>query len=196
MVMSLLKSEVCDVLSPVPDCRVVYNSQPPRKLCIRTPAPLALLLTPTDSRGWWLVDAAGTSTSTSSSNRKASDPLPPPSCTPPGAHQLRRVRSPHLQPVRASLLSQLKHVTDEERRGRRRKEKKSQRRGGSLQSALVHSCSRVLFTPQAHHQLALSAPLCRPLCFLRCGERPKFSRTSPQHPLPRQRRLTRRQERS
>ena len=43
--------------------------------CAHRPAPLALLLTPTDSRGWWLVDAAGTSTSTSSSNHKASDPL-------------------------------------------------------------------------------------------------------------------------
>jgi hypothetical protein len=33
---SLLKSKVCDVRSPVPDCRVLLNSQPPRKLCTRT----------------------------------------------------------------------------------------------------------------------------------------------------------------
>ena len=59
--------------------------------CAHRPAPLALLLTPTDSRGWWLVDAAGTSTSSSSSNHKASDPLPPPS---KGAPRCSLARAP------------------------------------------------------------------------------------------------------
>ena len=31
-----VKGKVCDVPFPVPDCRVLYNSQSPRRLCIRT----------------------------------------------------------------------------------------------------------------------------------------------------------------
>jgi hypothetical protein len=87
MVMSLLKSEVCDVLSPVPDCRVVYNSQPPRKLCTRTPhhwlccsLPLTRVV-----GGWWMLQVHP-------------PPLPPPTAR-------RLIRYHHPQRVRPAVPS-------------------------------------------------------------------------------------------